>query len=237
MYKTKLITKNVGTAQNQEIYEWLTAECSDLFDSITIDGGQTRVSCKIGESEVLGFASSSSYYHAQVYWKNSAVFSSSSSSHQTKYFRSLYRINNGLFISMKYNNNYFIIPAVGIIKTNDDIFFINSGNKISPQSASYEGFPCGNGNYLKISSDTSLWYYTASSYNEGNGAKTERNISNYYHNLNDTASLVQMRCTNDYGTLIPGVYWLKKTPTRGTGLITINGKEYFSNGVFCILNE
>ena len=229
MYKFKILTSADGTAKNQEMYEWLTANCSDLFDSITINSGQTRVSCNIGESEVLGFSSTSSKYQSNIYWKGSALFSNTNSTNYYRYFYSIYRVNNAVFVCFQKYNDFsdktFKIPTHGFIKSDNDMFFIDVRMTVF----------CGG--YLEMSNTTTTWYCSIHSYNDGNGAKVERAISSYYHKINNTASLLQMRCTNDYGTLIPGAYWLKQSPTRDTGLITINGKEYFSNGVFCILNE
>lgn len=229
MYKYKILTSANGAAKNQEMYEWLTVNCSDLFDSITINSGQTRVSCNVNGSEVLGFSSTSSNYQSNIYWKGSALFSNTNSANYYRYFYSIYRVNNAVFVCFQkvsdFSDNTFKIPTYGFIKSDNDMFFINA----YPTS----GYAAS----LDMKNTTRGWYYYIHSYNDGNGAKTERTISNYYHNINNTASLLQMRCTNDYGTLIPGAYWLKQSPTRDTGLITINGKEYFSNGVFCILNE
>ena len=201
MYKYKILTSDNGTAKNQEMYEWLTANCSDLFDSITINSGQTRVSCNVNGSEVLGFSSTSSNYQSNIYWKGSALFFNSNSSNLYRYFYSIYRVNNAVFVCFQrytdFSDKTFKIPIHGFIKSDNDMFFINAGITNFP-GYNNGGFAAGNGGYLEMNKTTSGWYYTASSYNEGNGAKTERTISNYYHNINNTASLVQMRCTNDY---------------------------------------
>lgn len=244
MYRFKTLTAADGAAKNQEMYEWLTANCADLFDSITIDEGQTRVSCNIGDVEIFGLSSNSTIYKSNIYWKNTAQFTDDNTTGSKRFFHCIYRINNGIFISLTNDINFarpqsmsdvaisLKIPVHGIIKSESDMFFINAGSINNNCDLEY-----GNGGFLGMYKNTNTWEYAISSKNDGNGSVYSRIVSNFYHNIAETATLVQMRCTNSDETIIPGAYWLKKAPTREVGLITINNKEYFSNGVYCILNE
>lgn len=233
MYKHTWLTQAIGTARNQEIYEWLTANCSDLFDTITIDESQTRVSCNIGDSEVLGVSSTTTTYKDQIYWNGSGQFSTSSYSNNAGFIGGIYRITNGVLLDiMPYISGsvaYKYTPSIALIKHNNDIFFIN----ISTYSdLTYKGY-----RYMTIGNNSSTYHYYIYSYNNGNGSQMSKTIPNYYAYFGNNAILTPMVCTNTAETPTEIIYWLKQSGNRNTGLITINGKEYFSNGIFCILNE
>ena len=236
MYKHTWLTQAKGAARNQEIYEWMTANCSDLFDTITINEGQTRVSCNIGESEILGVSSVTSGYGDNIYFKRGSQFSTNNNSDNTGDIRGVYRLTNAVlfdiigYYNTSYMYSYKYLPSIACVKYNDDFIFINihpTGRDVSYKSS----------RYIEINSSSTNCMFKISSYKYGNGSSSAKPMPNYNAYFGNNTILTPMVCTNTAETPTEVCYWLKQSPTRDTGLITINGKEYFSNGVFCILNE
>lgn len=236
MYNHIWLTQANGSARNQEIYEWMTANCSDLFDSITIDDSQSRVRCNIGDSEIFGISTIASPSNRPViYWKNTAQFGSNGYG----YFYGLHRITNGILVdvfetvlptSAGTSASRKYIPTVAFIKHGNDFYFINITTNTYLE--------CRTDRYILMCESSQTWNYKIDSYLNGNGVKLSRPMPTYYSNVNtNNLILTPMLCTNTPETPTEICYWLKSSPTRDTGLITINGKEYFSNGIFCILNE
>lgn len=226
MYKVKVLTASKGLERSQEMYDWLVENCSDLFDSITIDTTNKLISCKIGDEQILGLWG---YQPSpvKIYWKNYNVMSTNSSNNSYD-FKKIHRTNNAMLFEFDSSYSGVYKPLIALIKTDSDIFFVSVGCNGTTNNTYYR--------YQNLGSSLSNFKYYIHSYNNGYGINCDKNIPEYYNGISDTAKLVQMRDTTEIGDLLPA-YWLKETPTRDTGLITINGKEYFSNGIFCILNE
>ena len=118
----------------------------------------------------------------------------------------------------------------GIIKKSDDYIGIFT----SANSGFYKGSSCSN---ISMTSGQNSLYYKIHSANNGSGGADSRYIPGYYYNTSDKVTLTPMVCTNAEATPTEIGYWLESAMNRDVGVMTIGGHEYFSNGIFCILNE
>lgn len=232
MFIQKRIISAGGTSSIQEIYDWMTENCADLFDSITVSEDQLSIYCNVENTQLLTISASSTGNGQKICWKGNVY----STMNYGDSIRIIYRINNGVFFQKIPNsiNSTFknkCIPTNGIIKTSSDymgIFFSYSdqwhdGENYAP--------------HIKMTSGTSIIRYVIHSKNNGLGSMQSISISNYYDSLSDKIVLTPMVCTCTGAPPTEIAYWLKGGLNRDIGLITIGGNEYFSNGVFCILNE
>lgn len=232
MFKQKWLKKYTGTEANQEIYDWMIENCSDLFDSITIDEDLSRVRCYSGNTEIFRITAGTTGYNCNLYWKNSTQFTVKDNSTYYSYIRGIYRITNGiLFQFVPYDLKSLIksVPAVGVIKNSNDYIGIFT----SHDGSYYQGTLTP---HLTMSTTNSTLFYKLHSNNNGNGSSASKSIRGYYSNMNDKVMLSPMVCTNSEATPTEVVYWLESGMNKDVGLMTIGGNEYFSNGIFCVLN-
>lgn len=232
MFKQKWLNTYTGTAANQEIYDWLTENCSDLFDSINIDEDLSRVRCFSGDTEILGVTAGIGDCDCTLYWKGTSQLATSDASTNRAYFRSLYRVTNGLFFEFIPCNLDTVkyVPANGIIKNSDGFIGIFS----SKNSSFYKG---GNSPNLSMTAGSVTPFYKIHSCNNGDGSIISRYLPGYYNNTSDKVTLTPMVCTNAEATPTEIGYWLESAMNRDVGVMTIGGHEYFSNGIFCVLND
>lgn len=236
MLKQKWLKTYTGTSANQEIYNWLAENCSDLFDSITIDEDLSRVRCFSGNTEILGVTAGTSNNDSTLYWKGSSQINTVSNTSNYGYIRGIYRTTNGVFFTLlqpgigSSSNVAKYRPGNGIIKKSDDYIGIFT----SANSGFYKGSSCSN---ISMTSGQNSLYYKIHSANNGSGGADSRYIPGYYYNTSDKVTLTPMVCTNAEATPTEIGYWLESAMNRDVGVMTIGGHEYFSNGIFCILNE
>lgn len=232
MFKQKWLKTYTGTNSNQEIYNWMTENCSDLFDSITIDEDLSRVRCFSGGTQILGISNGSDSKTAALYWKGSAAISDSTSTSNNGSIRGLYRVTHGVFFQFLPGtvNSEKYVPGYGVLKISDDFIGIFSSNTGTYSKGS---------NLISIGMNTNIVsaYFKIHSCNNGNGISTVHSNSGYYCNPCEKITLTPMVCTNSEATPTEIGYWLESAMNRDTGVMTIGGHEYFSNGIFCILND
>lgn len=218
-----------GTERTQQAYDWIVDNCSDFFDSVTVDYNTLRISCNIGDTEAIGIIIDiPGGDWDEIYWKGQRVFTSTSG--DGGIFAGFYRTKYGFFIdvagpttSVKY------IPSVGVIKTENDWFFID---------CSREGSAKRRGHCISMNSGTTTWNYTISSFNNGDGSYSSKSMPNYLEMYYDNIITISpMLCTNTEQTPTEIAFWVDQSYYKDIGLLTINGHEYFSNGIFCILND
>lgn len=231
MFKQKWLKTYTGTGSNQEIYDWMTENCSDLFDSITIDENLSRVRCFIGDTEILGISNGSDGKTAALYWKGTAAISDGTSTTNNGNIRGLYRVTHGVFFQFLPSSidTKKYVPGYGVFKTSDDFIGI-----FSSDSSTFN-----KGAILSINMTTTQIsaYYMIHSHSNGNGISKTHPKSSYYCNPCDKVTLTPMVCTNTESTPTEIGYWLESAMNRDVGVMTIGGHEYFSNGIFCIRND
>ena len=59
MFIQKRIISAGGTSSIQEIYDWMTENCADLFDSITVSEDQLSIYCNVENTQLLTISASS----------------------------------------------------------------------------------------------------------------------------------------------------------------------------------
>lgn len=237
MYKHIWFTQPNGAERNQEIYDWLKANCSDFFDSISIDSEKTKVTCKFENNEIFGLSSNTSVYKNQLYLFSFAQFNDVyNSDSNSAYIAGIHRIKSAILVDFNPLNNYLNnmngskkTPCIALIKRGSE--FISVVVKHSTNDFGYKGFLS-----LPMWSSYTLSYRLGSNIN-GWGSIKQKSMDGYYKSIGNSTILAPMYCTNDTESPTEIGYWLNKTPTRDIGMLNINGKEYFSNGIFCILNE
>ena len=222
MFKQKWITKTDTTA-TAEIGNWMKNNCGDFFDDITVS--TDTINCIVNQITLLSIVNNSDALY--IRWKGRGTMYGQNNAR----IRCVYRTTNAILftilpsspITAKY------IPAVGIIKTTNDYFFIacfasGSGNEYNDQV------------YMPISTSDFTFRYKVFSYNDGDGSLVIRTTKGYYSGNNQMV-LSPIVASNGKTTPLEIAYWIESGMNRDVGVITINGHEYFSNGVFCILNE
>lgn len=232
MFKQKWLTTYTGTESNQEIYNWMVQNCSDLFDSITIDEDLSRVRCFIGDTEILGISNGSESKTAALYWKGTESISDSTSTSNNGKIRGLYRVTHGVFFQFLPNSidNKKYVPGYGVFKTSNDFIGIFSSNSGTYSKGS---------NIIGIEMNTGMSssYHMIHSHNNGDGISKSHSKPTYYCNPSEKIVLTPMVCTNAEATPTEIGYWLESAMNRDVGVMTVGGHEYFSNGIFCIRND
>ena len=98
MYKHTYFYKPNGAERNQEIYNWMLLNCSDLFDSIIIDEERTKITCSFNNNEIFALSSNENNYLTQIYYTTYAQFDeNNTSSYNIAYIEGMYRLTNGIF--------------------------------------------------------------------------------------------------------------------------------------------
>ena len=233
MYKHTYFYKPNGAERNQEIYNWMLLNCSDLFDSIIIDEERTKITCSFNSNEIFALSSNENNYLTQIYYTTYAQFDEhDTSSYNIAYIEGMYRLTNGILIDLNpttdfcSDNRVKKIPTVALIKNGDEyIIILLSRNNILKKG--YLNYP--------IYKDFTLYYRIESNIN-GYGSLISKTFGGYYSTSNSVI-LTPMYCTNANESPVEKTYWLNKSRNRDIGLMTIGGHEYFSNGVFCIRND
>lgn len=250
MYKHFWLTNYRGPDSNQEIYEILKDNIPyGMFDSVTINVDQSRVSCIKNGDEI--FAINNANSGCYVYFKISnepnprTIYSKEANTGSNRDFydisiRGIHITTNAILLDIisKNYNNYFnysnsdamiwysvqYFPSIAFINKSDDIICIKMN---------YFAHQMNNAQSPSTFSNS----YFVSSYKYGAGETRSRNFYSYYQNFSNSVILNPVICTNSKETPVPGVYWLRQIGNKNTGICRIGGKEYFTNGVFCILNE
>lgn len=236
MYKHIWFTQPNGAERNQEIYDWLIANCSDFFDSISIDSEKTKVTCKSGNNEVFGLSSNTVGYKNQVYLFSFAQFNDTYDSfYNIAYIGGIHRIKSAILVdfnppdSIMEDDSTKKFPSIALIKRGSE--FISIVVKHSTKEFGYKSYFA-----LPMWHSYTLSYRLESNVN-GWGSIKQKTMDGCYTYTGNSTILAPMYCTNDRESPTEIGYWLNKAPTRDVGMLSINGKEYFSNGIFCILNE
>lgn len=236
MYKHIWFTQPDGVERNQEIYDWLKVNCSDFFDSISIDSEKTKVTCKFENNEIFGLSSNTSAYKNQLYLFSFAQFNDTNDGdYNSAYIAGIHRIKNAILVdfnpidSFIKRNSLKKIPCIALIKRGSE--FISVIIKYSTENFGYKSY------FALPIWDRYIWSYRLESNINGYGSIKQKSMDGYYTYTGNSTILAPMYCTNDTESPTEIAYWLNKAPTRDIGMLSINGKEYFSNGIFCILNE
>lgn len=247
MYKHFWLTNYRGPDSNQEIYEILKDNIPyGMVDQVTINVDQSRVSCIKNGDEI--FAINNANNACYVYFKISnepnprTIYEKATNTggnFSNVSVRGIHITTNAILldiISKNYDNNsnystdctrYYAVQYF------PSIAFINKGDDIICIKMDYFAHTMNNYNAPAIFSSG----YIVSSYKYGAGETRSRNFYSYYQNFSNSVILNPVICTNSKETPVPGVYWLRQIGNKNTGICRIGGKEYFTNGVFCILNE
>lgn len=241
MYKHFWLTNYRGPDSNQEIYEILKDNIPyGMFDQVTINVDQSRVSCIKNGDEIFAINNASNACY--VYFKISnepnprTIYDSNSN---TISIRGIHITSNSILLdifSKKYelSGSYATdIAKEYAVQYFPSIAFINKGDDIICIKMNYFAHTMNNYHAPSTFSNS----YFVSSYKYGAGETRSRNFYSYYQNFSNSVILNPVICTNSKETPVPGVYWLRQIGNKNTGICRIGGKEYFTNGVFCILNE
>lgn len=215
-------TFDSGSSNLSQVASWLQANATDYFDDISFSG--TAITCEkdghnafvIGNSGTTRYRMYISNGTSVTLFGNEVLFGISTS--KGLLFRSLYTYGD---------NNY---SDIIITKTdNDNLAFVAAGVGEPNGSSSY-----ASAYYYAIDFDSltlTPWIVTSASMPSRQWAQNE--ITKFYQADKTSISNIVCKNTDSY---TPNVYQMvfSQYSDDTTGVITLDGKEYFINGCFAL---
>lgn len=211
-------TFDSGSSNISQVSAWLQANATDYFDDISLSG--TTITCtKDSHTAFVMTSTSSSRYKIYTSNGNNVTFRGDDVLFGISTSKGLFMRSVGLE-----NPSYYAYTDVFITKTDSgNLSFIVSG--IDSGSQDNARFYATDFNALSID----FWV-------DSNGASGSHYIPKYLTRLNaDKTSIANVVCKNT-DSYTPDVYQMvySQYSYDTTGIITLDGNEYFINGCFAL---
>ena len=213
-----------GSSNISQVAAWLQANATDYFDDISLSG--TTITCTKDSHTALIINGGSSSEKFKMYISNGSYGSLNGS-------EVLFGISTSKGLLLRSLNNYGANNYSDIIITKTDsntLAFVAVGvGKPSDGGSSY-----ASAYYYAIDFDSiALTPWIATSPSTPSRQWAQNQITKFYQA--DKTSIANIVCKNT-GSYTPGVYQMvfSQYSDDTTGIITLDGNEYFINGCFAL---